>query len=197
MKIRRFILASESPRRRELLAGAGLEFDVEPSHADERPAPGEAPLAYVRRMAAAKAREVAARARARGDRRPVLAADTTVIVDAAILGKPDGADDARRMLRLLSGRAHQVATAFCVVDAAGRATPGESVTEVRFKALGDDELEAYLASEEWRDKAGAYAIQGRAACLVRSVSGSYTNVVGLPLCEAVEALRAAQEGSAR
>lgn len=186
-----FILASASPRRRELLVSAGLSFAVEPSSADESEHAGERPVAYVRRIAAAKASEVAARARTRGDLRPVLAADTTVVVDDAILGKPLDRADAARMLGLLSGRSHQVITAFCVLDAQGRARGEEVTTEVCFSALSLAAIEWYLGTGEWRDKAGAYAIQGHAACLIRSIVGSYTNVVGLPLYEAVAALRAA------
>ncbi len=183
-----FILASASPRRRELLASAGLAFAVEPSEADEAERPGEPAAAYVRRVAAAKAREVAARARARGDRRPVLAADTTVVVDGAILGKPVDRADAARMLALLSGRSHQVITGTCVIGPDGSEQLAAATTEVRFCALGEETLAWYLDTEEWRDKAGAYAIQGHAACLVESLAGSYSNVVGLPLCEAVAAL---------
>jgi septum formation protein len=184
-----FILASGSPRRRELLASAGLAFEIEPSQADESERAGEAPAAYVRRVAAAKAREVAAIARARGDRRAVLAADTTVVVDGEILGKPVDRADAARMLGLLSDRTHQVITGTCLIAPDGSERQLEVTTEVRFAALTPAILAWYLATEEWRDKAGAYAIQGHAACLVREIRGSYSNVVGLPLCETVELLR--------
>ncbi len=184
----RFILASASPRRRELLASAGLSFSVEPSQADESPHPGEDAAAYARRVATEKAREVATRARARGDARPVLAADTTVVVDGELLGKPRDQAEARSMLERLSGRPHQVITGTCLIDAGGAELTDAIFTEVRFRALEEEDLARYLASGEWRDKAGAYAIQGHAACLVSSICGSYTNVVGLPLAEVVEAL---------
>jgi septum formation protein len=187
----RFILASASPRRRELLAGAGLAFDVEPSQVSEETRPGEGPQAYVSRLAQDKARDVAAPARARGDLRPVLAADTTVVVDGTALGKPADAAEARQMLQSLSGRTHQVITGVCVIDGAGQETVEAVTTQVTFKRLTDDELAWYLQSGEWQDKAGAYAIQGHAACLVPAISGSYTNVVGLPLCESVTLLRRA------
>lgn len=186
-----FILASASPRRRELLASAGLCFDVQPSRVGEEPWRGEDPEHYVRRLAADKARQVAAEARARGDTRPVLAADTTVVLDGQPLGKPADVAEARWMLEALSDRAHQVITAFCVIGPSGAEELESVATEVRFKRLRPEEVDAYLASLEWQDKAGGYAIQGRAACLVRTITGSYTNVVGLPLCESVEALRRA------
>jgi nucleoside triphosphate pyrophosphatase len=187
-----FILASASPRRHDLLASAGLRFVVQPAEIDEAALEGEAPPLYVRRLAREKARAVATPRRAAGDRRPVLGADTIVVLDGEIIGKPADRQRAREQLERLAGRQHQVITGFCVLD------PGESeildtaTTEVVFKRLSAAEIEAYLETEEWRDKAGGYAIQGRAAFMVRSVMGSYTNVVGLPLAEAVEALEQAR-----
>jgi septum formation protein len=182
------ILASASPRRRELLASAGVTFVVDPSEVDERPLDTEDAQGYVRRVAIAKARGAAARRRP-GEGRPVLAADTTVVVDGEILGKPQDRAEAERFLARLSGRVHQVITAFWIIAADGREVGEMVVTAVRFKPLRPEELAAYLDTEEWRDKAGAYAVQGHAAHLVAAVEGSYTNVVGLPLCEVVEALR--------
>lgn len=186
-----FILASSSPRRRDLLASAGLRFEVRASDLPEDPLPDESPLAYAARMAREKAWDVARRRRVQGDRRPVLGADTIVVKDGEVLGKPESRDQARSMLARLSGARHEVITAFCVVHADGHAHQEAITTEVCFKELDPAEIEAYLDSGEWRDKAGSYAVQGRAAYIVRSLAGSYTNVVGLPLCEAVEALERA------
>jgi septum formation protein len=182
------ILASASPRRRELLASAGVSFVVDPAQVDERPLDGEDARSYVRRMATTKARAVASR-RPPGDPRPILAADTTVVVDGEILGKPTDRAEAERFLARLSGRVHQVITAFWLIAGDGRETGEAVTTTVRFKPLRREELTAYLDTGEWRDKAGAYAVQGRAAHIVVAVEGSYTNVVGLPLCEVVDALQ--------
>lgn len=183
-----FVLASSSPRRRRLLASAGLSFEVDPSNLSERPKEGESPTHYVRRMASDKAREVGQRRRSGGDTRPILAADTIVVVDGRIIEKPHDRDEAQEMLEILSGRAHYVITAFCIIDPRGDDHLEDVTTEVLFKRLRPDEIQAYLDTDEWRDKAGGYAVQGGAAYMVRSVMGSYTNVVGLPLCQAVEAL---------
>jgi septum formation protein len=170
------ILASASPRRRDLLREAGYGFDVDPAHVDESEAAGEAPRAYVLRVAALKARAVAARHPAH----TVLAADTTVVVDAVMLAKPVDDDDARRMLRLLSGRAHVVLTGV-VVRAAGGEWSEVAESRVRFRPLTPDEIDWYVATGEPHDKAGAYAVQGLAARFVDAVDGSYSNVVGLPM----------------
>ena len=173
----RLVLASASPRRRELLAALGLSFDVRPTDLDERPLPGEEPAAHVRRLAREKA---AAAAR---DGELVLAADTVVAVDGEILGKPRDAGEARRMLERLSGRTHEVHSG--VALRLGASAPREAVevvrTRVRFAPLSAAELDWYLASGEPFDKAGAYAIQGLGALLVEEIEGNYTNVVGLPL----------------
>jgi len=190
----RFVLASSSPRRRDLLESAGLCFQVEPSDLSEEPRGEEAPLEYARRVAREKAWDIARRRRVRGDRRPVLGADTVVVKDGQALGKPADRDHARAMLARLAGASHHVVTAFCVVLPDGTAHEEAVTTEVTFKALGPTEIDAYLDTGEWQDKAGGYAIQGHAAYIVRSVNGSYTNVVGLPLCEAVEALDRAGAG---
>ena len=189
-----FVLASASPRRREILGTLGLSFDVEVSAIDESTILGESAADYVLRIARDKARTVAARIAERDERDPraVLAADTTVVVDGVILGKPEGDDDARRMLRALSGRAHEVLTAIVVVTR----EDGETVvrgrvvrTEVVFRSLDEGAIAAYLAHGEHRDKAGAYGIQGLAMGFVTDLRGSYTNVVGLPAAETVDLLR--------
>ena len=183
------VLASASPRRKELLERVGLRLEIRPADVDERLLPDEAPLAYVRRLAALKARTVA-------DALPsgacLLAADTIVLVDDGgppVLGKPADAADARVMLARLSGRTHKVVTAFHLI-ANGQERGRAVETEVTFRPLHPAELEGYVASREWEGKAGGYAIQGLAAAFVRSVHGSYTNVVGLPLCEVLEDLDA-------
>ena len=179
----RWILASASPRRRELLGGAGQEFTVEPSgvEEDERRR-DESPEAFALRLATAKGAEVARRA----DGRWVLAADTIVVAGDEVLGKPRDPVEARSMLAKLSDREHRVVTAFALVAPDGRFAAREAVTTtVVFRRLSNDEIAAYVATGEPDDKAGAYAIQGGARDFVRRISGSYSNVVGLPL-EAVE-----------
>ena len=177
------ILASASPRRRELLAQAGFAFEVRPAHVNEDPKPGEDAIAYVTRLAREKAQAVFDAMSADGepsDALVVLGADTTVEVDAQILAKPEDAADAARMLRLLSGRTHRVMTGVAVVTK-GRAEVAAEVTGVRFVTLSDAEIAAYVATGEPMDKAGAYAIQGRAGRWIPRVEGCYFNVVGLPL----------------
>jgi septum formation protein len=180
------ILASASPRRAELLESAGIRFAVVPGHIDETPLPGELPIDHVLRLAREKAVEVASRE----DGRFFIGADTIVLCDGEIMGKPRDNDDARRMLALLSGRVHQVITGFAVLDVAQVRTISRAVTtDVVFKELTPGEIDAYVATGCPLDKAGAYAIQGGAAYMVERINGSYTNVVGLPLCEVVAALR--------
>lgn len=171
-----FVLASASPRRAELLSAAGYTFTVEAAEVDETPRPGEAPPAYVRRLAEAKAQAVALR-RAGA---VVLGADTTVVADGGILGKPADGADAAMMLARLQGRAHDVLTGVALTDGS-RTLAAVSVTRVWFSAMTTDEIAAYVASGEPMDKAGAYAIQGRAARYVTRIEGSYGNVVGLPV----------------
>jgi septum formation protein len=175
----RFVLASQSPRRRWLLASVGLEFDVRPADVDETPHPGEAPDAYAARVALDKARAVEAEV--------VLAADTVVALDGTILTKAWSEPEAIAMLRRLSGRTHYVHTAVALV-AAGIEHETIVTTEVRFRTLGDAEIRRYVASGEPMDKAGAYGIQGDGGALVAEVRGSYTNVVGLPLEETLALL---------
>ncbi len=169
------ILASASPRRAELLSAAGFRFSVSPVEVDERPLDDEPPRDYVLRVAREKARACAAPADA-----VVLAADTTVIVDGRILGKPEDAADAARMLRLLSGRVHQVLTGVTLRRGGTEASAVES-TAVTFDRMTEDEIAWYAATPEPADKAGAYAVQGLASRFVLRIDGSYSNVVGLPV----------------
>jgi|PlaIllAssembly_1097288.scaffolds.fasta_scaffold120129_3 septum formation protein len=182
----RLILASASPRRMSLLADAGYAFDVEPARVDESELAGEPPRAYVLRVAALKARAIAARHP--GD--TVLAADTTVVIDGRMLAKPSDDDDARRMLGLLSGRTHDVLTGVVLVRG-GRESSAVVDTRVRFRTVSPAEIDWYVASGEPRDKAGAYGVQGLASRFVEAVEGSYSNVVGLPV-GAVRALLEAE-----
>ena len=179
------ILASASPRRRELLQNAGLRFRVIPSQTAEEVRPGEAPRDYVQRTARDKARAVARDHPAAW----ILAADTIVEIDGQILGKPRDEADGRRMLGLLSGRHHRVMTAFVVLGAEHQVERLVTST-VRFKPLSEAQIGAYLASGEPADKAGAYAIQGQGRALVADMQGSYTNVVGLPMDEVLACLQA-------
>ncbi|MCC7174741.1 MAG: septum formation inhibitor Maf [Bryobacterales bacterium] len=169
------VLASHSPRRREILANAGIEFVCRPAEIDERRRDGETPPAYVRRLARAKAMAVDA-----GADEIILGADTEVVVDEHVLGKPSDAADAVRMLRLLSGREHEVITGICL-RTSGRVLVDAETTRVRFLALSEDEITAYAASGEPLDKAGAYAIQGLASKFIDRIEGCYFNVVGLPI----------------
>jgi len=169
------ILASASPRRHELLLGAGIEHTVQPSHVPEDRLPNEGPVAFVHRIA-----EVKARAAARGPEDLVLAADTVVVVDDEVLGKPIDAADATRMLKLLSGREHLVYTGICLVSNS-KVIVDVAATTVRFVKLTDQEMASYVQSGEPFDKAGAYAIQGLASKFVSSINGCYFNVVGLPV----------------
>ena len=186
MAERDLVLASGSPRRREMLSGLGLEFVIDPADIDEGVRPGETPVAYVRRVASSKATTVAAR----HPTSVVLAADTTIDLDGAVLAKPADAADAARMLEALSGREHLAHTAMAIA-VGGLLNVVEVTTAVRMRPLSTAEIDWYVATGEPLDKAGAYAIQGRAAAFVESVAGSVSNVVGLPMAEAVMALRAA------
>lgn len=181
----RLILASASPRRKELLGQLGLQFDCIPAAIDETPHADEPAAEYVRRMATEKAEAVAA-THAPPDY-AVLGADTTVVDCAAVLGKPSGPDEARAMLGALSGRKHTVISAVCL-RADGFAQTRLVQTRVEFATLSSTNIEAYLATPEPWDKAGAYGIQGLGGALVRAIEGSYSNVVGLPLRETWELL---------
>ena len=175
---RAFLLASASPRRSELLAMIGVRFRAVPVVIDETPRPGEAP----RPLAARLAREKALAVPTPGEPALILGADTLVVIDRAILGKPADEEEARRFVGLLAGRTHDVVTAFAL-----RACPEDSVavetvtSRVTFAPMSEQEIAWYAATGEGRDKAGAYALQGIGALFVRAVEGSYTNVIGLPL----------------
>lgn len=179
----KLILASGSPRRAELLRRAGLDFDIIVPDIDEAARPGEAPDEFVQRTAREKAESIPA------DNAIVLAADTAVVDGNRILGKPADAADAAAMLRSLSGRTHEVMTGVCIRHAGGTDC-FHIETEVVFRDLSEQEITDYVESGEPMDKAGAYAIQGGAAKMVRRIDGSYSNVVGLPLCEVIEKLEA-------
>lgn len=190
-------LASQSPRRRELLAQIGVTFEVlrlrerpgREADVDEAEHAGELPDAYVLRVAQLKARAASLRLQQRSwPPMPILAADTTVCIGERILGKPTDASDARTMLRGLSDRSHRVFTAVAVQHA-GRLLTALSQSTVRFRRIEEDEIDAYVASGEPMDKAGAYAIQGGAQAFVPAIEGSYSGIVGLPLCETVALLR--------
>ncbi len=174
------VLASASPRRRELLAQLGIVPDaVDPPDIDETPRPGELPAQHARRLALAKAAAVAPR----HPQSYILAADTVVACGRRILPKADTRVSAESCLKLLSGRRHRVIGGLCVIAPNGRMTVRIVTSQVIFKRLSADERAAYLASGEWQGKAGGYAIQGRAAGFIAWISGSYSNVVGLPLYE--------------
>ena len=179
-------LASVSPRRQALLTQIGVRFVVAAADIDEAVQDAEHAEDYVLRMARDKALAV----RARADRLPVLAADTTVVLDGEICGKPAGEADGVAMLQRLAGRSHQVLTAVALADASG-VRERLSASEVRFRAISRVECVAYWASGEPRDKAGGYAIQGLGAVFIEHLSGSYSGVMGLPLFETAELLRTA------
>jgi septum formation protein len=187
------VLASASPRRQELLRNAGIRFEVQPTNIPEVAQPGEAPRAFAERMAREKALAVFRL-------RPndfVLGADTIVVVDAEILGKPGDRADAVRMLRLLSGRKHQVTTGVCLFGLCPREENGKTgfedvkseTTLVTMDTLGNDDIHSYISTGEPMDKAGAYAIQGRASRWISRIEGDYFNVVGLPVSLVYKMLR--------
>jgi septum formation protein len=193
------VLASASPRRRELLAQIGCQFEVRPANIPEDSHPGEDPIAYVTRLAREKAefvfRELSAVRQNSSQSSPesdltVLGADTTVTLDNLILGKPQDAADAARMLRILSGRPHRVITGVALVTAS-RCEVAAEATAVRFLSISDEEIAAYIATGEPIDKAGAYAIQGHAARWIPRIEGCYFNVVGLPLALVASLLESA------
>lgn len=186
----RLVLASASPRRAALLAQIGVSPDrIAPAEIDETPLPGELPRPFAERLAREKARKALESASA-GDL--VLAADTVVCMGRRILDKTEDPAEARRHLERLSGRRHRVVTAVALIRAAdGRSWARTVESLLRFKKLSGAEIEAYLASEEWRGKAGAYAIQGRAGAFVPWINGSYSAIVGLPLTETANLLEAA------
>lgn len=174
-------LASQSPRRRQMLASLGIPLLVRPANVDETPQPGETPHEYVRRVAEQKADAI--------DGEVVLAADTAVVLDDRILGKPVDPEDARSMLRRLSGRAHTVLTGVGVRRQEGLMVSSVVATQVGFAPLPEAAIDWYLSTGEPLDKAGAYAVQGAGGVFVRTISGSVSNVVGLPLVETLELLQ--------
>jgi septum formation protein len=181
----RLILASKSPRRSELLEQAGITFSVIPSDFDESTVAMSDPGSYVIALAKSKAVDISEKHPASW----VIGADTIVLIDRKILGKPGSKEEARDMLQRLSGKTHQVLTGYCICCKKKNRFYSETVkTDVRFKKLSDAEIEWYIQTDEPFDKAGAYAIQGLGTFLVKSINGSYTNVVGLPVCEVMEFL---------
>jgi septum formation protein len=180
------ILASQSPRRKELLEILGIPFSIVVPAVDETARAGESPEEYVVRVAREKALEVSSRVA----RSVVLSADTVVTIDGEILGKPRDRADAVKMLQKLSGREHRVYTAVCVMDSArGRMHEGLDNTAVWFNALAEEEILGYIDREDVMDKAGAYAIQGFASVFIPRIEGSYSNVMGLPLALVYDLLR--------
>ncbi|MDI6726187.1 MAG: Maf family protein [Smithellaceae bacterium] len=186
LKTERLILASASPRRIEMLKQLDLPLEVIPSGIDENGLDGEGPGEHVRRLAAQKAARVA---REHPDAW-VIGADTIVFIDGMILGKPDTPREAKAMLERLSGREHRVFTGYSVMKwATGREITGVVESTVIFREIPEDELAWYISSPEPYDKAGGYAVQGRGAFFIREIRGSYTNVMGLPLCEVIDSLK--------
>ena len=181
----KLVLASGSPRRKELLEMLGLEFEICPAKGEEKTEEGLSPREIVTALASAKAKEVAAKY---PEDTAVIAADTIVWADEQMLGKPRNEADAVRMLELLSGKTHSVFTGICVAFGGEMLTCAEE-TGVCFRKLGRDEIEAYVSTGEPMDKAGAYGIQGLAGIFVRELRGDYFNVVGLPICALTELLR--------
>ncbi|MCP4576665.1 MAG: septum formation protein Maf [Deltaproteobacteria bacterium] len=178
------VLASASPRRTKLLARMGIPHRVVVSRVDEN-GRIESPEAFCRNLARLKAKDVGSRE----DVSWILGADTIVVIGSKVLGKPVNHEDAQKMLSLLSGKDHQVITGFCVLNPSGVVAHAESVTTtVRFKPLSEEEITGYIGTREPFGKAGAYAIQGVGAFMVESISGSYTNVVGLPMCALIKGL---------
>jgi septum formation protein len=188
------ILASGSPRRRELLADLGLDFEIHPSEMDEpSPLPNEIPLEYVKKMAKMKTMDVAAQYAGK----TVLGADTIVVLENRIMGKPSDKLDALKMLSALSGQTHQVITGFCLVLPDGNTILNAVSTDVDMRLSSETELKGYIETDEPMDKAGAYAIQGIGTFLVTGIRGSYTNVVGLPVARILDTLMETKIISAR
>jgi septum formation protein len=181
-----FILASASPRREELLHSVGLKFKILPAHVNEDYIDGETPRQHVRRLSQDKARALALK-------HPdawVLGADTIVVIDNLILGKPKNKTQARQMLERLSGREHKVFTGFTLARMADKITKTKVVqSAVKFKPINTEEMQWYISCDEPYDKAGGYAAQGKGAYFIKAIRGSYTNVIGLPLCEVLEELK--------
>ena len=180
------ILASASPRRRELFQSIGLKFKIIPAHVNENYLAGESPRQHVKRLSIDKAMVIARKY----PEAWVLGADTIVVIDGLILGKPKNEAQARKMLRKLSGREHKVFTGFSIAHVAAKIYQTKVIqSAVQFKTISPKEMDWYVASDEPYDKAGGYAVQGQGACFIKSIRGSYTNVIGLPLCEVLEELK--------
>jgi septum formation protein len=191
----RLILASASPRRRELLRNAGFEFDIQAGHVVEEIQPGELPEEFARRAARDKAMQIAVSSPPGSI---VLGADTVVVIGRETLGKPSNREDATRFLHLLSGRTHQVHTGICLVRAPAEIVALEhETTQVTFRELDEEEIRCYVESGEPLDKAGGYAIQGLASKFVTRISGCYSNVVGLPVARLYETLKPLMEAEGR
>jgi septum formation protein len=181
-----FILASASPRRREILQSVGLNFKIIPAHVNEDYIAGESPHKHVRRLSRDKAMAVAEKHQDAW----VLGADTIVVIDGIILGKPQNKTQAKNMLKKLSGREHKVFTGFTIIHMESDFCETKVVqSTVRFKIISPDEMNWYIACDEPYDKAGGYALQGKGSYFIQSIRGSYTNVIGLPLCEVLEILK--------
>ncbi len=175
-----FVLASKSPRRKELLQNIGIKAEIMPSNVDESVAEGLAPETMVEELSMLKATDVA---RSLDRNTVVIGADTCVCVDGEIFGKPENSEDARRMLRALSGRSHEVYTGYCIVNCKdGVAVSKCEKTKVFFRTLSEEEISSYIATNEPMDKAGAYGIQGKGSKFIERIEGDYFNVVGLPVC---------------
>ncbi len=181
-----FILASASPRREELLNSMGLKFKILPAHIDETYLAGETPRTHVRRLSGGKAKAIASQ----HPKALVLGADTIVVIDGLILGKPENEKEARQMLKRLSNRTHMVFTGFTLAHTDRRISRTRVVrSAVTFKEISPEEMDWYVDSDEPYDKAGGYAVQGKGASFIKAIRGSYTNVIGLPLCEVLEELK--------
>ena len=181
-----FILASASPRRRELFQSIGLKFKIIPAHVNENYLAGESPRQHVKRLSIDKAMVIARKY----PEAWVLGADTIVVIDGLILGKPKNKTQAREMLQNLSGREHKVFTGFTIAHVAAKIYKTKVIqSAVQFKTISPKEMDWYVSCDEPYDKAGGYAVQGKGACFIQSIYGSYTNVIGLPLCEVLEELK--------
>lgn len=185
MKAEKFILASGSPRRKELLKMIGFEFDVVSPDVDENSKSGESPREHAHRLAIEKAKKVAKNCPDSW----IIAADTIVVIDGEILGKPRDEREAFEMLKKIAGKQHTVITAFCIFKGDKSAHEGFVESKVEIAPLTDDEIRWYISTGEPLDKAGAYGAQGIGAMFIKSIKGSYTNVVGLPLAELIEAMK--------
>ena len=194
MKFPAIFLASRSPRRAELLRQMGVHFAVLNAAVDETPLLAEQPLAYVQRVACDKALAGYQFMRQQADHRPVLAADTAVVVGQQIYGKPQDVEQARWMLQQLSGRTHQVITAVALVDLTGKIHSRHCCSDVSVTRLSDADIDWYLATTEGQDKAGGYAVQGLAALFIEKISGSYSGIMGLPIYETGQLLNAITMG---